>query len=384
MTPMMNIHVPRLPRRLLAGAALLASSVLANPTYAQGVVATSALHNPDGSLAGFATSEPSLYFLAPSRWSPIPHSGTPPVRLTSLVSAGQTLYDLRLVLSPDYTRDTPTVVAIRTQDAHAVFFPLPMSVEHVTLFLPAALGSIQAELVPDELGLRSPVALYYRLRFNTEQLGVVRTLAHGGLTLQGTIQYAYSAPNGAAETATPLTIILNDADLLVSTAPPPDPTAWLTDLLTTTIFSGTGVLDGTHTLRSGLSFQITNSSVDAWLLPSSWVLQSGVNVLQIQPTQPEDFAGTIAFDVQQIGAHIRMDFRAALAISLDLSFMQLTITRFDITTTTVNGAPSAFYTALLKQLLQDPAVQADVSQALSDALQRRILAETLTMGDVLP
>lgn len=381
---MMNIHASRLPRRLLAGAVLLASSALWHPTHAQGVVPTTPLHNPDGSLAGFATSEPSLYFLAPSRWSPLPHSGTPPVRLTSLVSAGQTLYDLRLVLSPDYTRDTPTVVAVRAQDPHAVFFPLPMSVEHVTLFLPAALGSIQAELVPDELGMRSPVALYYRLRFNTEQLGVVRTLAHGGLTLQGTIQYAYSDPSGAAQTATPLTIILNDADLLVSTAPPPDPTAWLTDLLTTTIFSGTGVLDGTHTLKSGLSFQITNSSVDAWLLPSSWVLQSGVNVLQIQPTQPEDFAGTIGFDVQQIGAHIRMDFRAVLAISLDLSFMQLTISRFDITTATVNGAPSAFYTALLKQLLQDPAVQADVSQALSDALQRRILAETLTLGDVLP
>ena len=379
----MTILASLLPRRLLACVILLASFALAHPAHAQGVVPTNALHNPDGSLAGFATSEASLYFLVPSRWSPLAHAGTPAVRLTS---AGQSAFDLRLILSPDYARNTPTVVSLRGQDPLAVFFPLPMSIKHVTLFLPDALGSIQAELVPDEQGFASPVALYYRLRFNAEQLGVLRTLAHGGLTLQGTIQYAYSAPGGAAETATPLTLILSDADLAVSTAPPPDPTAWLSDLLSSTLFSGTGVLDGPHTLSSGLTFQITNSQLDTWLLPGTWVLDVGNdNTLRVRHTQPEDFAGTMSFDIPQIAAHIRLDFRAALALSLDLSFMQMAISQFDITTVTVAGAPSPFYTALLKQLLRDPAVLAQIAQRLSDRLQRRILSETMpTLGDVLP
>lgn len=379
-------NVPRLHRTVLAGAVALASISLARPAHAQQVNPTSELHNPDGTMAGFATTEPSLYFLVPASWSPIANSATPPVRLTSSVVSGQTVYDLRLVLSPDYARDTPTVVALRGQDAHALFFPLPMAIDHVTLFLPQALGGIAAELVPDETGMTTPVALYYRLQFNTEQLGVLRTLAHGGLTLQGTVEYSYTAPGGAARTAAPMTVILDDADLAISSSPPPDPTAWLADLLSTTQLSEPGLLDGSYALGGGVTIQISQSRVDAHLLPGSWQLHAGGdNVIQVQATQPEDLAGTIAFDVVQLGAHIRVDYRAAFAASLDLAFMRLTITQFDITTVTVNGSPSPFLTALLKNLMHDPIIRARVSEALSDELQRRILSQTLfTLGDVLP
>jgi hypothetical protein len=379
-------NIPRLPRTLLAGAVALAGLAVAQPAHAQQVTPTSALHNPDGTLAGFVTTEPSLYFLAPASWSPVTNSATPPVRLTSATVAGQAVYDLRLVLSPDYARDAPTVVATRGQDAHALFFPLPMTIEHVTLFLPQALGSVAAELVPDETGMTTPVALYYRLRFNTEQLGVLRTLAHSGLTLQGTVEYSYLAPGGSARTAAPMTIILHDADLAVSSSPPPDPTAWLAGLLSMTELSASGVLDGLYALGGGVAIQISQSRIDAQLLPNTWQLRpAGDNTIQIQPTWPEDLAGTIAFDVVQFGVHIRVDYRAAFAASLDLAFMRLTITEFDVTTVTVNGSSSPFLTALLKKLMQDPSVQARASEALSDALQRRILSQTLfTLGDVLP
>jgi hypothetical protein len=386
---MQTIHTPSLVRRLLAGAFLLAGLVLAQPpARAQAVVPTSALYNPDGSLAGFATSEPSLYFLAPSKWSPLAGGYGPPVRVTAAGTSatGEALYDLRLVLSPDYARAAPTVVAIRGQDAHALFFPLPMAIEHVTLFLPAALGSVQAELVPDEQGMTTPVALYYRLRFTAEQLDVLRVLAQGGLTLQGTIAYSYAAPEGTGETATPLTIILAPAQLAVSSEPAPDPTAWLADLLATTMMSIPGALDGAYPLGGGISVQISHSRVEGWLLPGSWVLQAGGdNTIRLAPTRPEDLAGRVVFDVAQLGATIRVDYQATFAASLDLSFMRLSIAQLDITKVTVNGSPSSFYTALLKKLMKDPAVRARISQALSDELQRRILAETLfTLGDVLP
>jgi hypothetical protein len=177
-------------RAFLTSVIVLASLALARPAHAQEITPTSSLRNPDNTLAGFATTEPSLYFLVPSSWSPITTSVTPPVRLTSSVVAGQTLYDLRLVLSPDYGRDTPTVVALRGQDPHALFFPLLMTISQVTLFLPEALGSVQAELVPDETGLSSPVALYYRLRFTADQVNVLRTLSHSGLALTGAVAYS--------------------------------------------------------------------------------------------------------------------------------------------------------------------------------------------------
>jgi hypothetical protein len=364
---------------------VLASLALARPVLAQEITPTSSLHNPDNTLAGFATTEPSLYFLVPSSWSPLTTSVTPPVRLTSSVVAGQTLYDLRLVLSPDYGRDTPTVVALRGQDPHALFFPLPMLISQVTLFLPEALGSVQAELVPDETGLSSPVALYYRLRFTADQVNVLRTLSHSGLALTGAIAYSYVAPDGPAQTAAPMTIVLDDIDLAVSTLPPPDPTAWLADLLASTQLNLPGVIDGPYALGAGITVQVSHSQLDAHFLPATWVLHVGNNnTIQVAPTKPEDLAGTMAFDIAQLGAHIHVDFRAAFAATLDLSFMQLTITQFNITSVTVNGAPSPFFTTLLNRLLQAPKVQTLVSAALSDELQRRILAQTLfTLGDAL-
>ncbi len=379
---MKTILNPILVRRLLAGASLLLSLVLAHATVqAAQVVPTSALHNPDGSLAGFATSEPSLYFLAPSAWTPLSGGQTAPVRL---VSVGAGTYDLRLVIAPDYTRASPTVVALRSQDSKALFFPLPSSIERVTLFLPASLGSIEAELTPDE-GLSTPIAIYYRLRFDQEQLQVLRVLANGGLTLQGSVEYSYSAPTGIEATATPLTLILSQADLTVSTVPVLDTTAWMANLLSTTMMSVRGAIDGPYSLGSGITVQISNSKVEGRLVPNTWQLTQSGNLMRLTPTQPENLTGKVVFDVAQLGATIRVDYKATMTASLDLSFMRFSMSQLDITTVTVNGSPSPFYTALLKKLMKDPPVRARVSAALTAELQRRILAETLFgLGGVLP
>jgi hypothetical protein len=375
---------PTSMRRLLAGAILLAGLVLAtSPARAQAVSPTRELVNPDGSLAGFATSEPSLYLLAPSQWAPLVGGHTPGVRLTS---AGPSLYDLRLVLAPDYTRTAPTVVSLRQTDAKAIFFPLPMAIQHVTLFLPAALGSVQAELVPDEDGMSTPVALYYRLRFDAAQLAVLRQLSHGALTMQGSIEYGYQAPGGPAETAAPLTIILDDADLAISTDPAPDTTAWLADLLATTMMDLRGALDGPYALGAGITVQISNSRVTGWMVANTWALSTANDgIVRLTPTRSEDLAGTVTFDLAQLGAHIRVDYQATMAAALDLNLMKLAMSQLDITRVTVNGSPSAFYTTLLKKLMTNPTVRARVGAALTEELQRRILAETLFgLGDVLP
>jgi len=380
---MTSIHTSVLLRRWLTSAAILASAMLSHPAaQAQSIVPTTPLQNPNGTLAGFATNEPSVYFLIPSRWAPLDGAHTPAARTTSTTLAGSTFYDLRLVLTPDYAATAPTVVALQNQDPHAVFFPLPMTIDHVTLFLPAALGSIQAELVPDEQGLSTAIALYYRLRFNAEQMGVLRVLAHSGLTMQGAVQYTYPSPPGVTQTAAPITIILDDADLAPSNAPPPDPIAWLADLLSTTTLSAPGVLDGPYALGAGINVQISNSQIDGAFVPGAWALQVGTdNTIRMVPTQTPDLTGTITFDLAQLGARIRVDYQATFAAALDLSFMQLTITQLDLTSVSVNGSPSAFFTPLLKKLIQTPQVQAKLSEAVTEELQRRILAEALfTLG----
>jgi hypothetical protein len=62
------------------------------------------------------------------------------------------------VLSPDHARDTPTAVAVRGQDARALFSPLPMTLEHVTVLLPNALGGIQARFPGTRLRVRHAAA----------------------------------------------------------------------------------------------------------------------------------------------------------------------------------------------------------------------------------
>lgn len=369
-----------LARRLPASVHLLANVNLAP---------IRALYNPDGSLAGFATNEASLYFLAPSTWAPLARGRTPSVQLTLAGASptGQALYDLRLVLSPDYARAAPTVAALRGKDPQALFFPLPMNVEDVRLFLPQDLGDVQAELAPDEQGMSTPVAIYYRLRFNAEQLEVLRTLARGNLTLSGAVEYSYPAVGGdLGETVAPITILLAASDLLPSSAPPPDPTAWLADLLSSTELRVPGALDGRYPLGGGLSVLVTNSRIEGHLSLQAWALKTGdANVIYLQPTQPEDFAGTVDFEVPQLGATLHADYSAAFSASLDLSSMGLTVTQFDVTRMAVNGSPSPFYTAWLGKLMKGPDVRARLSRMLSDELQRRILDETLSsLGGGLP
>jgi hypothetical protein len=372
--------------RCALGAILLA---LSSPARAGEVAPTSALYGANGEVVGFATSEQSLYFLAPWRWSLQRNASSAAARLVSADSSGDS-FDLRLVLAPDYTHAAPAVVALRKADPAALFFPLPITVQRATLFLPEALGNIEAELTPDEESLATPVALYYRLRFSAEQLSTLRILANGGVALQGALEFAYAAPTGIETSAAPLTIVLQDADLVASPPAPPDPLAWLSDLLATMTLHVGGPIDGPYSLGGGIRVQIASSRLDAWLSRSSWSLDlsgdlSSVSAARVSPIQPEDLIGQIGFEVLPLGLKIQVNFRAAFAATLDLLLLQLAIDRLDLISVAINGAGNPFYTALLGAKLREPAVRAKIAAALSAELQRRILAHALFgLEEVLP
>lgn len=396
----MTLSSPRHASRGVAVGASLAICLLAvsaRPAWANDILPTSPLTDGFGKTVGFATTEPSLYFLQPSGWSLLEGARTPPVRLTQVQDGcnlpchpgGNPSYDLRLVLTPDYGHAAPAVVSVLGQDPEALFFPLPSTIQRVTLFLPPVLGGIQAQLVPDEEGLATPVAIYYRLRVDSVQLGILRQLAQGGggLVLQGTVQYDYLAPGGfIQQTAAPLTVWLEQSELAVSTAPPPDPTAWLGDLLATTTMSVPGAIDGPYSLGGGIAVQITNSLVEGHFLPGTWALShDGVSTIQLVPTVAPDFTGSISFDVPSLGFHIRADYRATVSVALDLLFMQVTLPQFNLTNVTINGSSSPFYTLLLRNLMSSASVRDKVAASVTEELQRRILSQTLFgLGDILP
>lgn len=353
--------------------AALGCLLAADGARAQEIVPTGALYSPAGALVGFTTTEKGLSFLIPARWS-LAADAQPAARLT----AEGDVYDLRLVLRPDYSHAAATVAAIRRDDPAALFFPLPMTITRVSLFLPGALGQVEAELTPSEDGFSTPVALYYRLRFDGAQLQALRTLANGGVTLQGAVEYAYQGVTGIADSAAPLTVILRQADLEASTAAAPDPTAWLAELLAVNAMRIPAALDGDYALGGGVTVRVTKSVVTGRFLAGAWALtETGNGVVRIDPVAPSNLAGQVSFYVPALGFTALVDYQASLVGTLDLNLMRFDVSTLDVVGVTVNGTSSPFYKALLGKLMRSPRALAALSDKLGEELQRRILSETL-------
>lgn len=370
----------RLARACLAVAVIaagLAPSLDARADDTTVVTPTARLYNPDGTLAGFQSNEPSLYFLIASGWTSEEAAGLPSASLVAPQDGAADAYDLRLTLRPNYAGDAPLVAQTRKADPNALFFPLPSSVREVTLWLPEALGSVRAELTPDS-GISTCVAMYYRLRFRRAQLEALRALARGGVTLQGAVTYEYASEDGVQETTAPLTIRVPEAALAqVTTAPPVDGTAWLSDLLATTALDLHGALDGRYSLGSGISVSLKNSVVRGHVLPGTYRLDNPAPRMVLTPSRSVDFRGDLRFLVPELNFTVSVNYDAALAMTLDLETMRVHVDALDIKNVTVAGVSSPFYTQLLRNLATQRSFAAKVSDALSSELQRRILSQTL-------
>ena len=230
---------------------LLAGMLLSASTFAQvSVTPTSPLHAANGSVVGFNTNDPGVYFLIPGSYLKADRQSPPAAYLTTagLAPDGRPLYDLRVVFTPSYAHAAANVTSLRTSNPNALFFPLPMFIEEVKLFLPAALGSVVAQMTPDD-GLSTPYALYYRLRLTEAQVTTFRALARSGLVLQGYVGTSYVVPGGTQFSSVPITLLLPESTF-TSTLPPftPRPEQWFKDLLEQTQLYMEGTLDGRYSL----------------------------------------------------------------------------------------------------------------------------------------
>ncbi len=372
-------------RRTLFAAAALAvvaapGALYAQETSGERVVPTSRIYNPDGSLAGFATNEPDLYFLAPSGWDLLERGGRPAAVLTE---ADDTTYDLRIALRPNYERAAPAVAVIRHDAPDAFFFPLPIAVDSVTLFLPPELGSVAAELTPDEQ-LPTPIALYYRLRLTPEQLEVFRSLANQPLALQGVVEYTFADGRELLETTAPLTIGLAPEVFEHTGVEPPSPLTWLDDLLTITQLYVPGALDGRYSLGSGFFVTLEHTLVSAHFVHGAYELeqQEDGRIVAVPAGDLPNIEGEILLRVRELGFDVRLDFEASIAIELDLASMRVSLLSLAISDARVNGVSSPFYRRLLQRLVERDEVVRAISGALTRELQRRILAETLFGAEV--
>ncbi|WP_394831412.1 hypothetical protein LVJ94_33360 [Pendulispora rubella] len=366
--------------RFLVSLLFLCSFVFIGSTsQASTIVPKNRLYNADGSFAGFDTNEPGLYFLAPSAWTLQGTGTTPSAWLTDSSPVGQpgTTFDLRMTLQPDYSRNAGLVATIKNSNPNALFFPLPSTIQHVTLWIPTVLGDVEATLTPDDT-MATPVAIYYRLRFTREQLDVLRQLTHGGVTLQGSISYAYVSPEGTGLTAAPLTVQLPERVINEVVNPPaPDPTRWLLDILRRTQMRAPGVLDGPYSLGAGIRVNLRESLMTARLLNDTYRLSIENGVATVRPTAPVNCRGSIDVLVVELGYRVVVDYEAALEAKLDFATMQLELPSLVFSKVTVNGTTSPFYRDLFQKLIQREDVKQKIVTALSAELQKRILQETL-------
>ncbi|WP_164011925.1 hypothetical protein [Pyxidicoccus trucidator] len=370
------------PRMLLLAGLVLATSAVAQVQVAP----VSPIHNEDGKIVGFNTNEPSTYFLLPSAYLKAERQ-TPPAAYLSAAGLGpdgRPQYDLRVVFTPSYAHAAANVVGIRTEDPHALFFPLPMFIDQVRVFLPSALGSVAAQLTPDG-GISTPFALYFRLRLTEAQVGIFRQLARGGLVLQGFVGTIYQVPDGYQYSSVPLTLLLPESTF-TSTLPPVTvrPEQWMKDLLEQTELFVEGPLDGQYSLGGGIFVTFQNSVVQGKLRTGTFdVLSQGAGVLAAVATASPNLDGEVQVFIPELGLPIVMKYQAVFEAKLDLFMMEIELTRFDISAVQVNGTSSPFHTQLLANLIQQPDVRAELAAALSRELQERILAQTL-FGVSLP
>ncbi|MFP2960033.1 hypothetical protein ACLEPN_19945 [Myxococcus sp. 1LA] len=369
-------------RRLL----LLAGLLLSTSALAQAVVPTSPIYDAIGKTVGFNTNEPGTYFLIPGAYLKADRQSPPAAYLTTagLGPDGRPLYDLRVVFTPSYAHAAGAVVSVRAADPQALFFPLPMFVDRVRLFLPPALGSVVAQMTPDD-GMSTPYALYYRLRLTEAQVSVFRQLARSGLVLQGTVGTQYAVPGGQQYSSVPITLLLPESTF-GSTLPAytPRPEQWLKDLMEDTQLYLEGTLDGRYVLGGFVYVTFQNSLIQGSMRTGAFdVVSQGVGKLAVVATAVPNMDGQVHVYIPELGLPITMNYQAVFEATLDLYMMEVEMTRFDITAVQVNGASSPFYTQLLANLMQQPGIREELAAALTRELQERILAQTL-FGVSLP
>lgn len=358
-------------RQLLFIALLLISRL----AFADGIEATTPIADrATGQTVGYYSSEPSVYFLLPRQWTTRENAE----ERTAFVSpVGDGNVDVRFALAADYSSAAASVLALRSQDPGAMFFPLPRISESLTLFLPAALGSIQARLEPDG-GFQSMPVGYYRIRLSEGQLRTLVELAHGGLTLTGAATMSYRAGSQEIQSTLPVTVRLNPHELSLQSPPAAlSPAAWLTGLLDTYEFQHGGDLDGAYSLGGMMQVTLSQSLLTGSFLPGTYAVNQRGGLFQCEATRSPNFSGALSFVIEELGVEVRLDFSATLALALDAQSLEVRLTRFDVNAVAVNGQVSSFYRQLINNFLSRGDVHARISATLTRELQRRILSQTL-------
>jgi hypothetical protein len=334
-----------------------------------------------GELVGYESSDPDTYFVVPNAWLLARDSQGPMASLVeSLESPGS--YDLRLVLAPSYDLASSTVANLIKMNPNALFFPLPSRMIEANLFLPPALGSITASLVPDKQ-FPSAVAVYYRLHLSGEQVEIIRSLARGNVTFQGTMTYAFATSDGEQNTSAPLTVQLEPGVLVRKTGDDRS-VSCVTDMLALSELYVPRVLDGSYDLGGFIDFTLSRSVVTGSFIPGSQQLVRARDLVKNVANRSPNFRGKVTFYVEELDLPIEIAYEANLSMTLDLKTVRVDLQKFEISSVVVNGDTSTFYATLMGQLLSNQKVVGTLSRELTAELQRRILSNSLFgLGGVL-
>jgi hypothetical protein len=335
---------------------------------------TSRLYTADQKIVGFNSNEAGVYFVISSGWTLSSSSGEKHIS----VIKNQDTYELRFVLSPEFSQALPVVSEIKLKNPKALFFPLLGKVQSASLFFPEIMGNALAHLVPEK-DAQPLTSLYYRIRLTEQQLSAFRTLAHGGVTLQGSVDTLISTQSEEISTTVPILLQLKPQDIPDFKPADSDPFLWISDLLGSNQVIIQGALDGSYNLGGPIQLHIRESKLRGDLIPGSFQLEKQrPDQLSVVAIRQPNFLANINFVVEELGVPLSLHAELTIEMSLNLNLMKIELTQITVQNVyTEGGELGSFYKKLLTGLVQRPDIKRLISDALTSEFQRRILSNTL-------
>lgn len=354
---------------------LLVMLLFNRQTFAGGISATVPIADKEtGKIVGYHTDEQSVYFLIPSHWSTRENTHG---RAVFVTPASDGNFDVRFAVAADYSHAAASVLAIRAQDPAAMFFPMPRIDESLQLFLPDALGVVQAKMEPDG-GLTSVPVSYYRIRISQDRFDTLVQLAQSALSLTGAATVTYRIGGEEVRSTQPMTIRLNSSELGIQSAFVDDsPSDWLGSLLATHRLRHSGSLDGKYYLGGVLAATLSQSVLTGGFVDGAISVSQAQQQVVCSSLKSANFSGELSFVIAELDTRITLDFWATVELVLDMQSLSVLIPRFEMNSVSLNGHISDFYTQLIKSFLAKDDVRKRLSATVTQELQRRILAQTL-------
>ncbi|WP_141731736.1 hypothetical protein [Oligoflexus tunisiensis] len=322
-------------------------------------------------IVGFATEDPNLYYIVPGTWRLYDRK----IFLERNPSTGG--YALSFVLGPDYSQARHRMGEILNNNPHAILLPLPQNISEGFLDVPASVGTVSQQLIPDNIQYFQSL-LYYRLELTPSQLDLLRDLAQSANFLLGRVTYSFPYQGGSYTNVNEIHLDLRESDLVEQAKGPEYPYLWIKTMLENYEMIMHGVMDGSYSLGGLVNIGLSDSTWSARVDTEASRFSADTKRIYIHSNGQPNLESHLEFHINELNSSVALDVKARLGMSLDAQDIALQIESLDITDVRVaDGTVSTFYLRYLNTLVNRSDVRARLAEQLTVELQERILSQKL-------